>query len=40
MMMPARSSNTGTDVDANSLPVLTRDARCLLMFLSFAIPPR
>ena len=38
--MPARSSKTGTDVDANSFPVLARDARCLLIFLSFAIPPR
>ena len=40
IMMPARNSMTGTDVLANSVPVRAREAKCLLIFTSFAIPPR
>ena len=39
-MIPARSSITATDVEASDFPVIAREARCLLMFASFAIPPR
>ncbi len=40
MMIPARSSRTGTEVVANDFPVIARDARCLLMLTSLAIPPK
>ena len=40
IMIPARSSITATEVDARAFPVIARDAKCLLMFASFAIPPR
>ncbi|CAB4573641.1 unannotated protein [freshwater metagenome] len=40
IMIPARSSMTATEVEANCSPAIARDDKCLLMFLSFAIPPR
>ena len=39
-MIPARSSMTATEVVARDFPVIARDAKCLLMFTSLAIPPR
>jgi len=32
IMMPARSSRTGTDVEARFVPVSIREVRCLLRF--------
>ena len=40
IMIPARSSMTATEVVASDCPVIARDAKCLLMFTSLAIPPR
>ena len=40
IIIPARSSRTGTEVVARDCPVIARDAKCLLMLTSLAIPPK